>query len=108
MPTKCPSFARYSKSKRRCISHLERKDFKVVTETRDPRIPYIFESKDGSIEANFFWMPNDVEVRGLVGDTGTLHFKYPMLNYRGQGTLPKPTAILDSIIRAINRGQYEY
>jgi len=81
-------------------------DFKIIKETkktRDPRIPFMFESKDGNVQTNFFWEPDNVELRGLYGDSGTIHIAYPFGNYRGGGLLKdvKEEKVLNSVIRRL-------
>lgn len=84
-------------------------DFKVVKypKTNDKRIPFSFFSKDGHIEANFFWEASDVTTRGIVWDKSNIvaefSFAYPFSNYRGQGVLPEPKIVLESIVRQLNR-----
>jgi hypothetical protein len=85
------------------------KDFKILfgAETYDSRIPYVFHSKNGKIHANFFYVPGNCEVRGLVGKTGTLHLVYPLLNKKGDfRPVPSASKILRSIIKALKRGEY--
>lgn len=91
----------------------EERDFKIVRgeKTNDKRIAYIFLSKDHKIEANFFWMANDVQVRGLIWDkdliTGTFEYGIPFANHNGGGVLPEPEVILKSIIRWLKCGNYK-
>ena len=74
-------------------------------ETGDRRIAYTFRSKDGSIEANVFWEPRNVEMRGLVGETGTLHVAYPFAG--GRGKPPRPEVFLSSLVQKLNRGEFD-
>lgn len=89
------------------------KDFEIIKgkETGDKRIAYIFKSKDGKIEANFFWQPDDVLVKGLIynGDEITHNFgvAYPFVNRHGDGVLPEPEKILKNIILHLSRGEYK-
>ena len=81
-------------------------DFKIIKaikKTRDPRIPFMFESKDRNVQANFFWKPDNVELRGLYGELGTIHIRYPMANYRGGGVLKdvKEESILNSLVKRL-------
>ena len=81
-------------------------DFKTIKGTKktmDPRIPFMFESKDGNVQTNFFWQPDNVELRGLYGDSGTIHIVYPMANYRGDGLLKdvKEEKILNSLVKRL-------
>ena len=72
----------------------------------DERIPFMFESKDGNVQANFFWEPDNVQLRGLYGDAdggGTIGIAYPMANYRGGGLLKdvKEEKILNSLVKRL-------
>ena len=69
----------------------------------DKRVPFMLMSKDGNVEANFFWEPDNVELRGLYGDSGTIHIAYPFGNYRGGGLLKdvKEEKVLNSVIRRL-------
>lgn len=79
-------------------------DFKIAqgtARTGDKRIPFMFTSKDGKVQANFFWEPDNVEVRGIIFNGSIVNIAYPFANRHGCGTLPKPSAILTSIIRRL-------
>ena len=81
-------------------------DFRIVKgvkRTHDPSIPFMFNSKDGNVTANFFWIPDDVQLRGLYGEHGTIHIGYPFANYRGGGVLSdvKPERVLNSLVRRL-------
>ena len=96
------------------IKNYNLNDFKVIKgeATQDKRIAYIFKSKDNVIEANFFWLPSNVETRGLIWKkdliVGTFEMAYPFANYKGDGVLPKnPDNIIMSIINRLNRGEYK-
>lgn len=92
-----------------------KKDFKIIKgdKTGDKRIAYVFKSKDGKIEANFFWKTDDVFVKGLIYDektgdiTHNFGVAYPFANVHGHGNLPKPKQILKSIILRLERGEYK-
>ena len=95
----------WNKKTKRCRDYKP-SDFKIikgVKKTMDPRIPFMFESKDGNVQTNFFWKPDNVELRGLYGESGTIHIVYPMANYRGGGVLSsvKEERILDSLVRRL-------
>ncbi|VVB53403.1 Uncharacterised protein [uncultured archaeon] len=83
-------------------------DFDVMgpDEINDPRIAYIFMSKDGQVSGNLFWEEGkQPHVRGLVGETGTIEYKYPM---NAPATIPKdPVSYLEDFVKRINRGLYE-
>jgi hypothetical protein len=79
-------------------------DFKILTgdETETQAI-YAFISEDEMVEANFFFRPGNVEVRGIIhkeGDHGgTLHIVYPLVNPVGDPrTPPKAEEVLKSIV----------
>lgn len=81
-------------------------DFTVspLFETGDNRIAYIFESRD--VLANFFWeVGKEPELRGMVGDTGTIEFRFPMV-VKGGDKVYDPTEILNALIKRLNRGDY--
>lgn len=84
-------------------------DFKILKgkKTQDPRIVYTYKSKDGVVNANFFWEPNSVELRGVVGDTGILHVMFPMINKNGHGIIPSEIKILKVLIKKLNKGLYQ-
>jgi len=90
-------------------------DFKIlkgVEQTGDIRMPYKFVSKDGKIEANFFWLPSDVQMRYIIWEKGLIvgsrTIAYPFANHRGGGVLPKdPSKILNSLILSLKRGDYK-
>ena len=67
-----------------------KEDFEIVPQDfPDRRIAYVIRSKDGEIEANVFWEEGKfVEVRGMVGEDGTLQINYL---YKAHGT-PKPAS----------------
>jgi len=72
----------------------------------DKRVPFMLVSKDGNVEANFFWEPNNVELRGLYGDAdggGTIGIAYPFGNYRGGGVLKdvKEEKVLNSLVKRL-------
>lgn len=76
---------------------------KGLKETSDPRIPFLFKSKDGEIEANVFNEPGNVEIRALVGDNsnrGSIRLVYPF-SYRPD---PDEKQFLKSFIHSLNRG----
>jgi hypothetical protein len=77
-------------------------DFKVILgidKTGDVRVPFRFESKDGKVQANFFWEQGNVELRAIVGETGLLHIAYPFVY---SSTLPDPRRILASLLNRLN------
>lgn len=85
-------------------------DFKIIPREKtwapDKRIPFELHSKDGNVQANFFWEPDNVQLRGLYGDAnagGTIHIVYPMANYRGGGLLKdvKEEKILNSLVKRL-------
>jgi hypothetical protein len=84
-------------------------DFKIIKgfkKTGDTRMPFIFKSKDGEIEANVFNEPGNVEIRALIGDTsnrGGTRIAYPFA-YTSD---PKPEKFLSSFVRALNRGNWK-
>lgn len=88
------------------------RDFTVLkgTETGDRRIAYTFRSKYGygsrsGIDANVFWIPGNVEIRGLVGEKGTVHMVYPFAS--GRGKPPRAEVFLSSLVQKLNRGEFE-
>jgi len=77
------------------------KDFETIYET-DIKANYTFKSKDGYIEANFFFEKGNVETRGLIhGTDEIIHIVYPFANPEGHSELPDTERILDSIIRRL-------
>ena len=94
------------KASAKALSSYTSRDFEVLkgAQTGDPRIAYTFRSKDGNIEANLFWQPGDVEMRGLVGETGTVYIVYPG---GGRGTPPAPDVFLRSLIVKLKRGEID-
>lgn len=96
----------FDKKSKRCRSY-EISDFKIIHSSKmtfpDKRIPFILESKDGNIQANFFWEPNNVELRALYGEHGTVNIAYPFANWRGGGVLSdvKPEKIILSLLRQL-------
>lgn len=82
-------------------------DFTILSgeKTGDSRIAYVFNSKDGRVRANLFWQPRDVQLRGLIGETGTIHIGFPFAGGRG----PPPThyRFLLPLINRLNAGEYE-
>jgi hypothetical protein len=83
-------------------------DFKIVKNNQDPQNPYSFMSKDGRVNANFFFKKDNVELRGLVGNTGLVHIAYPFVNKGGGGIIPKPEEILRTLVDRLNRGEYDH
>ena len=83
------------------------KDFEILSgdDTGDKRIAYVFNSKDGKITANFFFIPKDVQTRGLIWKNGSIvkcfHIGYPFANYDGLSNLPKAEEILRTIINRL-------
>ncbi len=80
-------------------------DFKVITNQRkigNPEILFSFESKDGRILANFFWLPDNVQMRILVDDN-SFTIGYPFSNKRGMGIKPKHKTILRTLILHLRR-----
>lgn len=85
-------------------------DFNVIRgkDTGDPRIPFAFESKDGKISANFFWYNEGVFLRSMVGDTGILEIRYPLVHSSNSGyNLPPFQKVLHGLIVALKRGNYQ-
>jgi len=84
-------------------------DFKIThgvgLDKNDP-IAYVFDSNDGEIYANFFYGPQGIEVRGMVGSEGNLHIKYLYFGKYSDFEIPKSEAILSSIIQKLERGEY--
>jgi len=82
-------------------------DFIIKTglkETHDKRIPFIFRSKDDEIEANFFWIPNDVQLRYMFfSGYDCYKLGYPFANPNGTGILPDKKIILRSFLRHLNQ-----
>jgi hypothetical protein len=77
-------------------------DFEVILDTDktgDARVPFRFESKDGKVQANFFWEQGNVELRAIVGETGLVHIAYP---FAYSSTLPDPRRILASLLNHLN------
>ena len=69
-----------------------------------PNVPYIFESPTTSMK--YFWEVGvEPEVRGLIGESGILHIKYPLVVKAGD-KVPNPKEILNSIVTKLNRGEY--
>jgi len=79
-------------------------DFEVIADS-DPRVAYRFVSKDGEVDARIFWEPGDVEMRGLVGEIGTIQATYPLAS--GKGSPPPSREFLRSLVTRLNRGQYD-
>lgn len=83
------------------------KDFEILSgeDTGDKRIAYVFNSKDGKITANFFFIPKDVQTRGLIFKNREIvecfHIGYPFANYDGMSKLPKAEEILKTIINRL-------
>lgn len=76
---------------------------KGLKNTMDERIPFIFRSKDGEIEANVFNKPGDVHIRALIGDNsnrGHAQIGYPFAEI----TEKDDKRLLTSFVRALNRG----
>jgi len=103
----------WNKKTKKCRDYKP-SDFKIIHSSKmlfpDKRIPFMFESKDGNVQANFFWEPNNVELRGLYGDVdgdvdggGTIGIAYPFANYRGGGVFSsiKEERILDSLVKRL-------
>jgi hypothetical protein len=81
-------------------------DFNVILDTGDKRSPYRFTSKDGMIYANVFWEKGNVEIRGMYGETGTIHIGFPLANTGGEKT-PSADKFLDALILKVNRGEID-
>ena len=82
-------------------------DFTVspLFETGDDRIAYIFESTD--VLANLFWeVGKEPELRGMVGDNGTIEFRFPMV-VKGGDKVYNPTEVLNALVKRLNRGDYD-
>jgi|GEM_PF-2829253 hypothetical protein len=82
-------------------------DFKVLSslyDTGNPEIAYRFISKDGEVDANFFWKTGDVQLRALVGSCGMVHVGYPFAKPETDPLRepPKPNVILKSFLRQLN------
>lgn len=84
-----------------------KRSFKTLTgDDTETQAIYRFESKDGMIEANFFFKPGNVETRGLIHKSGAhdgiLHivhpFAYPVGYMRKP---PAPDKILHAIVRRL-------
>lgn len=62
----------------------------IIGKDSDPRIAFTIASKDGNISANFFWLKNDVQLRGLVfnDDSKLIHIAYPFANKDGGESMP--------------------
>ena len=78
---------------------------KGFEKTHDKRMPFIFESKDGEIEANVFNEPGNVEIRALIGDDsnrGSTRIAYPFAYTPN----PDEKKFLSSFVRALNRGSW--
>ena len=86
------------------LSYKE-EDFLTLTDTDDPRISHVFDSKDGQVHANLFWEPGNVHVRGLVGLTGSFEIAFPFLNPVGDPRTAQP--IIQAIINRLSRGEYD-
>lgn len=89
-------------------------DFTILTgdDTGDSRIAYLFESSDGKIQANFFFLPGNVQTRGLIFEGGDpevcFDITYPYVNPVGNPQeVPEPDKILRTVIRKLKRGEYE-
>jgi hypothetical protein len=89
-------------------------DFDILTgdDTGDSRVAYLFESNDRKIQANFFFLPGDVQTRGLIFEGGDpeacFDIAYPFANPIGNPQkIPEPDKILRTVIRKLKRGEYE-
>jgi hypothetical protein len=80
--------------------NYEIKDFKII-EDSDPRIAFVLESKDGNISANFFWLKDDVQLRGIIfnDDTKLIHIGYPFANRSGAD--PQPRDIKETVTASL-------
>ena len=85
------------------------KTLKGVKQTFDKRIPYSFRSKDGEIEANFFWITGDVQIRSMVGDCGMVSLGYPFARPETDPHRKPPESkkILQSFLRRLNDVKYK-
>ncbi len=88
--------------------------FKIKTgeQIGDRNITYQFMSKDGVVEANFFFHPDDVETRGIIWQKGNIvaefGIAYPFANSGGGATSPNPKEILRTIINHLNRQEVKW
>jgi hypothetical protein len=86
-------------------------DFTIIKKTGDMRIPYTFRSKDDRIEANVFWEPRDVQMRGIIIDkrsgniVANIMAGYPMAG--GIGKPPEPEVFVKSLVRMLKQGEYK-
>ncbi|MCK4349099.1 MAG: hypothetical protein KAW47_10830 [Thermoplasmatales archaeon] len=106
----CHNKAMHWNAKTKKCRDYKPSDFKIIHSSKmvlpDKRIPFMFKSKDGNVEANFFWEPNNVELRGLYGYAdggGTIGIAYPFANYRSGGVLSdvRKERILGSLIKRL-------
>ena len=109
-PKRRPDFLRLSERRHSQPLHYKPEDFSIISgaDTHNPDIAYIFKSSDGNVVANVFWRPNNVEMRGMVGEFGIIYAVYPLWNRKGvMDELPKADGFLDSLIRILERGEYD-
>jgi hypothetical protein len=90
--------------------HYEEQDFTVKTgaDTGDRRISHVIDSNDGVVHANLFWLPGNVYMRGLVGETGTFELGFPFAypsKYDPRQTLPN-SDVVRCVMRTLARGEY--
>jgi len=82
-------------------------DFNTLTgDDTETTAIYRFESKDGVIEANFFFVPGNVETRGLIhrqgAHGGILHIVHPFAYPKGYFRKPpSPDKILHCVLKRL-------
>lgn len=82
-------------------------DFTIspLFEIGDNRVAYIFESRN--VLANLYWeVGKEPELRGLVGDKGTIEIRYPIAVKSGDKVY-NPREVLSSLVKRLNRGNYD-
>ena len=88
-------------------------DFEILrgNDTEDSRIAYVFKSKDNKITANFFFIPKNVQTRGLIWKEGKIvecfHIVYPFANHDSISELPNAERVLKTIIKRLEEPHYK-
>jgi len=87
----------------------KKEDFTVLTgaETGDARISHVINSKDGVVHANLFWIPGNVYMRGLVGETGTFELGFPFASENDPRQILPNDDVIRCVIRTLERGEYQ-